>query len=40
MEVGDPPILIAFDAGYDIVRLAYLLADLPVVLIGRGPRGS
>lgn len=32
---GDPPILIAFDAGYDIVRLTYLLADLSVVLIGR-----
>jgi DDE superfamily endonuclease len=34
-QAGDPPILIAFDSGYDIVRLAYLLADLPVVLVGR-----
>jgi DDE superfamily endonuclease len=32
---GDPPILIMFDAGYDIVRLAWLLADLPVVVAGR-----
>jgi hypothetical protein len=34
-KAGDPSILIAFDSGYDIVRLAYLLADLPVVLVGR-----
>jgi hypothetical protein len=27
---GDPDILIVFDAGYDIARLAYLLAGLPV----------
>jgi hypothetical protein len=32
---ADPPILIVFDAGYDIVRLAWLLRDLPVVLAGR-----
>ncbi len=32
---GDPPILIVTDAGYDITRLAYLLADLPVDLVGR-----
>ena len=32
---GDPPILIVFDAGYDIVRLAWLLADVPVTVIGR-----
>jgi DDE superfamily endonuclease len=32
---GDPPILIVFDAGYDIVRLAWLLADMPVVVVGR-----
>jgi DDE superfamily endonuclease len=31
----DPPILIVLDAGYDIVRLTWLLADLPVVLLGR-----
>ena len=30
---GDPGILVVFDAGYDVTRLAYLLADLPV----RGP---
>ncbi len=32
---GDPPILVVFDAGYDVTRLAYLLADLPVELLGR-----
>jgi len=32
---GDPPIVIVFDAGYDIVRLAWLLADLPVIVVGR-----
>jgi len=32
---GDPPILIVFDAGYDIVRLAWLLQDLPVIVVGR-----
>lgn len=32
---GDPPVLIVFDAGYDIIRLAWLLADLPVELLGR-----
>jgi hypothetical protein len=32
---GDPDILIVFDAGYDICRLAWLLADLPVMLAGR-----
>jgi hypothetical protein len=32
---GDPDILIVFDAGYDITRLAFLLASLPVELIGR-----
>lgn len=32
---GDAPITIVFDAGYDICRLAWLLADLPVVLAGR-----
>ncbi len=31
----DPPILILLDAGYDIARLSWLLADLPVTLIGR-----
>ena len=32
---GDPAILVVFDAGYDVTRLAYLLADLPVQLLGR-----
>ncbi|HEY2265624.1 MAG TPA: NF041680 family putative transposase [Streptosporangiaceae bacterium] len=32
---GDPAILVVFDAGYDVTRLAWLLADLPVELPGR-----
>ncbi len=32
---GDPAILVVFDAGYDVTRLAFLLADLPVELPGR-----
>jgi hypothetical protein len=32
---GDPAILVIFDAGYDVTRLAFLLADLPVQLLGR-----
>ncbi|MHA6793782.1 NF041680 family putative transposase [Pseudonocardia bannensis] len=32
---GDPDILIVADAGYDITRLAFVLADLPVQLLGR-----
>ena len=32
---GDPPILVIFDAGYDVTRLAFLLADLPVEVLGR-----
>src|SRR6516165_681933 len=28
---GDPAILVAMDAGYNVTRLAWLLADLPVV---------
>jgi DDE superfamily endonuclease len=32
---GDPPMLVVLDAGYDVCRLAYLLADLPIQLIGR-----
>jgi hypothetical protein len=32
---GDPDILIVADAGYDITRLAFVLADLPVILLGR-----
>jgi hypothetical protein len=34
-QPGDPQILIVTDAGYDITRLAYVLADLPVELVGR-----
>jgi hypothetical protein len=32
---GDPDILIVCDAGYDVTRLAFVLADLPVELLGR-----
>jgi hypothetical protein len=32
---GDPQILIVADTGYDTARLAYVLADLPVLLLGR-----
>jgi hypothetical protein len=32
---GDPAILVVFDAGYDIPRLAWLLADLPAQVLGR-----
>jgi len=32
---GDPDILVVFDAGYDVCRLAFLLAELPVELLGR-----
>src|SRR5258706_4746950 len=32
---GDPAVLVVFDAGYDVTRLAWLLADLPVGLLGR-----
>ncbi len=31
----DQPVLVVFDAGYDVTRLSYLLADLPVELLGR-----
>ncbi len=34
-QAGDPDILVVFDAGYDITRLAFLLAGLPVELAGR-----
>jgi len=34
-RTGDPAILVVFDAGYDVTRLAWLLADLPVELLGR-----
>ena len=32
---GDPDILLVFDSGYGVTRLAFLLADLPVQLLGR-----
>ena len=32
---GDPPILVIFDAGYDVTRLSFLLGDLPAELLGR-----
>jgi DDE superfamily endonuclease len=32
---GDPAILVIFDAGYDPMRLAHRLADLPVDVLGR-----
>ena len=32
---GDPDIIIAMDAGYNVIRLAHLLAGLPVVLVAR-----
>lgn len=34
-QIGDPPVLIVVDAGYDVTRLAFLLANLPVELLGR-----
>ncbi len=38
---GDPDILVVFDSGYDLTRLAWLLRDLPVEVAGRlrGNRG-
>ena len=32
---GDPDILVVFDSGYDLTRLAWLLADLPAGIMGR-----
>jgi hypothetical protein len=32
---GDPDIVVIFDAGYEPARLAWLLADLPVQVLGR-----
>jgi hypothetical protein len=32
---GDPDIMVVFDAGYDLTRLAWLLGDLPVEVAGR-----
>jgi hypothetical protein len=32
---GDADVLVVFDSGYDLARLAFLLADLPVEVLGR-----
>lgn len=32
---GDPSILIVADTGYDMTRLAFVLADLPIEVVGR-----
>ncbi|WP_042365991.1 NF041680 family putative transposase, partial [Streptacidiphilus neutrinimicus] len=34
-QPGDPDVLVVADAGYDVPRLAYLLRDLPVQVLGR-----
>lgn len=34
-RAGDPPIMVVLDSGYDVTRLAFVLADLPVHLVGR-----
>jgi hypothetical protein len=34
-RAGDPDILVVFDSGYDLTRLAWLLRDLPVEVAGR-----
>jgi hypothetical protein len=34
-QPGDPDIVIVADTGYDITRLAHVLADLPMELVGR-----
>lgn len=34
-QSGDPDITIVMDAGYDVTRLAWVLRDLPVELVGR-----
>src|SRR5689334_11791771 len=34
-QPGDPDIVIVTDSGYDITRLAFVLADLPVEFVGR-----
>jgi DDE superfamily endonuclease len=34
-RAGDPDMLIVFDAGYDVTRLAWLLKDLPTEVLGR-----
>ncbi len=34
-RIGDPPIMVVLDSGYEVTRLAFVLADLPVHLVGR-----
>ena len=34
-RAGDPADLVIFDVGYDVPRLAFLLADLPIEVLGR-----
>jgi hypothetical protein len=34
-QAGDPPLLVVLDSGYDVVRLTWLLRDLPLRLLGR-----
>lgn len=34
-QPGDRDVLVVMDAGYDVMRLAWLLSDLPVELVGR-----
>lgn len=34
-QIGDPPVLVVADAGYDVTRLPLLLTDLPVEMLGR-----
>ena len=34
-QPGDPDITIVMDAGYDVTRLAWVLRDPPVELVGR-----
>lgn len=34
-HLGDPDILIVADSGYGLPRLAWLLADLPINIVGR-----
>src|SRR3954451_23497502 len=34
-RAGDPAIMVMLDSGYDVTRLAFVLADLPIHLVGR-----
>ncbi|MDQ0938689.1 hypothetical protein QFZ67_000394 [Streptomyces sp. V1I1] len=35
LKEGDPEVLVVLDAGYDAPRIAHLLGDLPVQILGR-----